>query len=150
MSAVPLRNEQRGKGNGPLPEIDAELRDAGDARTRAEDAPPSVPVPVPQAPGFVDIWVDQAKETWAQLWLWANKDGGLLTDQPASLRDLSRYWWEAPMAGSSTYLRWVQRVDGFTFGLLFTIIGRSFGWLGEKPIRRLVTLFVLFVILRWS
>lgn len=164
MTDVPFEKEQRGKGNGPMPEVhephrvaDARARDARardddivtdsndqDAGTGTTDAPSS------DLESLVNLWVDEAKTTLERLWGWLSRERGLLSEHPASLADLAAYWWRSPMAGDAGVWRFLQRLHGFTFGLFFTVTGYAWAWLGQRPLRSLTFLILFTIVWRFS
>jgi hypothetical protein len=100
--------------------------------------------------GAIDIWADSAKDTFRRLWEWFGRDTGFGQEHPPCLSDLFMYWSAAPMAGDNPVLRWVQRVHGFTLGLIFTLIGYAFAWLGQRPLRQFTFLLIFFIFWRLS
>jgi hypothetical protein len=152
--------KQKGKGNGPMPEVGEVHRDAGArarvARARADDIVTDSDTPAEDdkagtgLEALVNLWVDEAKATAARLWGWLSRERGLLSEHPASLADLCTYWWRAPMAGSAGVWRFLQRLHGFTFGLFFTCTGYAWAWLGQRPLRSLCFLLLSTIVWRLS
>ncbi len=156
MTYVSLEKEQRGKGIDEVPEEDAAYRDAGaragDARARDDEI---VTDGYDETEGhaledLVDLWVDEGKATLHRLWAWLTGDRGLLREHPSDVAELATYWVRAPMAGNSTGLRWVQRVHGFTIGAAGTLLGYSFAWLSQRPLRSVCFLLLAFIVWRFS
>lgn len=129
--------------DGERPHRPQEMVPARDAPTAAAAAPEG-------DQGVIDIWVDSARDTWQRLSEWFTRDSGFGREHPADLTDLFSYWWAAPMAGAMTFLRWLQRVDGLTFGLFGTFTGYAWAWLWQRPLRRVCLLLFLFVIWRFK
>lgn len=159
MTEVVVEKEQKSKSNGPLPEAGEAHRvggaRAGDARARDarsvtdsddETGEGDTPTGVEE---HVNRWVDEAKATLERLWSWLSRERGLLTEHPAALLDLAIYWWRAPMAGASGLLRFLQRADGFTAGLFFTLTGYAWAWLGQRPLRRYCFLLLALIVWRF-
>jgi hypothetical protein len=156
---IEVEKEQSSKGNEAMPlgeESNAsEGRDARDARARGDaivtdgDESCAENTPSTLLERLIDLWIDHGKTTLHKLWRWFAKDTGLGQEHPAPLAELFAYWWRAPMAGDSTFLRWVQRIDGFTIGLFFALTGRAWAWLGERPLRRSCFLLLLFIVWRF-
>lgn len=154
----------KSKGNTSMPEAhgphrvaDARARDARardddivtdsnpeDAAASLED-PPSAGLET-----LVNMWVDEAQATLQHLWGWLSRERGLLSEHPASLADLTAYWWRSPMAGDSGAWRFLQRIHGFTFGLFFTFTGYAWAWLGQRPLRSLTFLVLFTIVWRFS
>ena len=159
MTYIEVEKGQSGKGIEAMPEGEgsnaSEGRDTRDARARDDlivtDGDESCDEDAPRSAleDLIDLWMDHGKATLHKLWRWFAKDTGLGKEHPAALADLFAYWWRAPMAGDSTFLRWVQRIDGFTIGLFFALSGRAWAWLGERPLRRSCFLLLLFIVWRF-
>lgn len=160
MTETVAEKGQKSKGNEPMPQAGeptaSEATRARDARARDEeivtdrDDTADDAAPAEGVEALLDLWMDEAKATAARIWAWLAGDRGLLREHPAPLADLLPYWLRAPMAGNSTFLRWVQRIDGFTVGLFFTSSGYSWAWIGQKPLRRYCFLLLAFIVWRFS
>lgn len=159
MTYVDLQEGQSGKGNGSMPEADEAHRDAGaragDARARDDqivtNSDDETGGHAQQAllEDLIDRWVDEGKRTLNRLWAWLTGDRGLLSEHPASIADLAVYWVRAPLAGASTFLRWVQRIDGFVLGGFGTITGYAWAWLWQRPLRRYCFLLLALIVWRY-
>jgi hypothetical protein len=101
-------------------------------------------------PGLVDLWVDELKSTARRLGEWTGREASVTREQPASLHDLALYWRAAPMAGGNPLLRLLQRLDGFTLGVAFTLAGYAFAWIGQRPLRRVTFLLFAFIVWRFT
>jgi hypothetical protein len=136
-------------GDGP----DATRRRGARARENSAKGKASedrLPYPESDDPGLVDLWVDNGKATAQRLAAWFGRSSGLGREHPADFYDLFLYWTRAPMAGSFTPLRWVQRIDGFVIGLPLTLVGYAFAWLGQRPLRRFTAAVIALIIWRLS
>jgi hypothetical protein len=152
--------EQSSKGNGPVPFEPAVHRDAGaragDARARDEqivtdgDDEPPPDADLFDLEALINLWADQAKATSERIWAWLTGDRGVLSEHPASPADLFAYWWHAPMAGKSSGLRWVQRIDALLVAAPGAAGFRAAGWLWERPLRRYLFILLAFITWRYS
>lgn len=157
MTETVAEKGQWAKGNESMPEAGeptaSEATRARDARARDEeivtdggDIPP-VEAAAEGLEGLLDLWIDEAKATLERLWRWMSGDRSVLREHPADLVALVEYWWRAPMAGSSGFLRFLQRLDAALFaapGVAFFTAAR---WLWERPLRR--TCFFLLALIVW-
>jgi hypothetical protein len=156
---VEVEKGQSGKGIDEMPLGEEPYRDAGaragGARARDEEIVTDGDDESEAADGqfdlegVVDLWVDEGKKTLWRLWSWLTGDRGLLREHPADIADLATYWVRSPMAGNSSGLRWVQRIHGFTFGLIGTAVGYAFAWLCQRPLRTICFLLLSFIVWRY-
>lgn len=159
MTYVDVTKGHSSKGNGAVPEAGEVHRDAGaragDARARDEQIVTDSHDETSEhadrnvLEDLVDLWVDETKRTWQRLWAWLTGDRGLLSEHPAALADLATYWVRAPMAGNSGFLRWVQRIHGFTVGLAGTAVGYTIAWLTQRPLRSACFALLAFIVWRF-
>lgn len=159
MTETAAEKGQRGKGNEPMPQAGeptaSEATRARDARARDEeivtdgDDTPADDAPAEGLEALVDLWIDEAKATLERLWRWLSGDRSVLREHPSDIVTLVEYWWRAPMAGASKFLRGLQRADAALIaapGVAFFTAGR---WLWERPLRRTCFFLLAFIVWRF-
>ena len=96
---------------------------------------------------LIHLWASEARNTFRRLsgWLEGN---AFLREHPSSLSSRLAYAREAPMAGHSRVLRWVQRLDSYLIGIPAAQLLDAARWLVERPLRRWTTVAIVLLIWR--
>ncbi|MCW2900889.1 MAG: hypothetical protein JWO67_3154 [Streptosporangiaceae bacterium] len=95
----------------------------------------------------VELWVQQAKDTFRKLGNWPGRNSGFKAEHPASTYDLLAYAKRAPMAGGVPALRGLQRVHCFLVAIPASWSLYALAWILQRPLRSVC--FLIFVVIMW-